>query len=353
MILVNGARFVGVTIVSLYALELMSQYMLVTSITGFTVLVSMLGFDIEMLSVWTERKTIVYKDLKVVIITVALSLLVGNVAGVFWTGDIMLLLSITAASFIFNRYALILCYALSAQKSRLFANMIYQIINLVGIYYLVTSKEINYVFIFQILGYCTATLYVIVLHKSRIKRRDDDDNTVVDLKFISTHFIQITNNLIVRGDIYLFSRMLRGNVAGLLSSLVSYSDIGNILPSTFNNVLFVTDKNGEKSKQYAIRYFLILLTFFSVLYYFVAAQIFELQIAILLPLVIIKSSFFAGNILLTKYLVLPKKSLMIWLNALTIVVTSALYLYGFSLHVLLISIASGSLLRFALMYYRL
>lgn len=350
MILVNFIRFIGVTIVSFFALELMSQYMLVTSITAFSVLFSMLGLDIEMLSNWTQRKYVVRQDTQAIIFTILLSTLVGIFAGYFWIGELMILLSMTSASFIMNRFTLIFCYALNDQKNRFISNAIYQAINLIGILLYVNTRSINYLLFLQTTGFLVSSLYIMWIHRNKYRSRKKLKSQLKYAKFFSTHLIQVTNNLLVRGDIYLSSRLLSGREAGLLASLVSYSDIGDILPKTFNNVLFVNDQEGSNSRRAALFYFSALLFFTMILYYLIGYKMFNISIMILLLVSLAKSSFFAGNILLTKYLALAEKRQMVYLNTIIIASTFLFYLNGASIIVLLGLLSLGSVLRFVLMY---
>ena len=331
MLLANAIRLIGVLLITTCAIEFMSEYLVLVSAMSLIVLLSVAGLDQEYLRIWTNSGSIKKGQLFRIMLSSSLSLLLGVFIMVIIPSYKTWFFPAVIFIFSLNRYCLIYCYSQDNQKLRFIANGVFHFFNLLGIILLIKMRNLGILLSFQFLGFFFSSLLIVLKYAHSY---DSDSTSHIPFKSIrSIYFIQVSNNLILRGDVYLSGTLLTNSQADILSSIISLSDLGDVLPKTFNSVLAVRSKDLREKlrlKLAAIIYTLLLLFLFLLGYYIVSLFQDYITISLLILLAILKSTYFGGNIVITKYFMDASTTSYAVLNASIVVIILTAFLIGSS-----------------------
>ena len=353
MVLSNALRFIGVLVISSTTMGIMSEYMIVISITAFSVLFGMLGMDQEYLIKWTKNPAIYRNQIVSIFKLSFLAFIVSLLFFFIYPQSNNYLLPFVVILFTVNRFLLLFCYSIDEQKTRFYGVLLYQLLNLCGIIIMSFRNDINFLLLSQIIGYLLSSLYLILVLSKFFALNINNKEPFIGSRPLQTYLIQLSNNLINRADIYLGPRFLSSIQIDRLAAVISYSDVGDILPKTFNSVLAVKSERNSSArvmKLSSIVYSSCLLVVFILSYFIVNyfLQIVSLEIIILMALY--KALYFGGNVLQVRYFFERKKIPIIILNISTIMLLILSIFISTDFSQPLVILAVSALLRFVIFY---
>lgn len=352
MVFCNFAKFICFSLICYLALDLASEYVVLMSLVAATAMFSFFGRDQLSLVKWTRNKTIEKRDWVTIGVITGIAGAGGSALALFTGIEYYILFGVTVAMFVLNRFCLMYCYSQKNPELRFFANFTSHLFLIIGVIFCIRTDMIQVFLLIFTLGMAISSTSVIFKHRKQFIIRNLPVSEKAEASPYSIWAVQTLNSVISRSDLYAATYLLESKALDVFAVLVGYSEFGNLLPGTFNNVIATKKAEGleiESVKKITalvlFLFFIIYLISYLIGYHFFFHEFISIQTLILLAM--IKSCFFAGNILLPSYQVNKEQGDILFLGLLTLLATLLVTMFGEFNHVLTV-LAIASFTRFVI-----